>query len=188
MKGQKWRHFTTEGRNRCQDRVKLENVYYDVIHDTLREVHSTEMKYITLQALKAKIVKLHRTHLSCLFLDAEDLTEARMKHPRCTTSCENGRQDSRMIKTTLNNEGELQTTPSGILRTFTQFFQTTYFTINTDNENIARMARHIKTTVPPKASALFDSQSQRKSCIRRSNMEKRRRHQVTMVYVTTFTS
>jgi len=62
-----------------------------------------------------------------------------------------------MIKITLNIEGEPQTTPSGILRTFTQFFQTKYATINTDNENIARMARHIKTTVPPEASALFDT-------------------------------
>jgi len=60
-----------------------------------------------------------------------------------------------MIKTTLNNEGELQAKPSGILCSFTQFFQTKYATINTDNENKARLVRHIKTTVPPEANALF---------------------------------
>jgi hypothetical protein len=58
------RLFTKEGRSRRQDRVKLENVYYDVMYLTLSVIHSTETKYITPKAVKAKIVKPHRTNLS----------------------------------------------------------------------------------------------------------------------------
>jgi len=44
-KGQIWRLSTIEGRSRRQDRFKLENVYFDVMYGTLREVHATETKY-----------------------------------------------------------------------------------------------------------------------------------------------
>jgi len=71
MKGQ-MQLFSREGRSRRQDRVSLEIFYYDVIHDTLREAQFAETKYITLKALKSKTVKLHRSHLSRLFLDVED--------------------------------------------------------------------------------------------------------------------
>jgi len=65
--------FFTQGRSRHQDRVSLENFYYDVIYDTFREAQFAETKYsITLRALKAKRGNLHQTHLSRLFLDVED--------------------------------------------------------------------------------------------------------------------
>jgi hypothetical protein len=72
VKGQIRKFYIGEGTNRRQDRTRLVNFYYDAIYAAVQNTNHTDSTYITLKALKAKMISLHHEPLKCLFLDTDD--------------------------------------------------------------------------------------------------------------------
>jgi hypothetical protein len=64
--------FQHEGATHNRDRKEMENFYYDLIYQVLRDPSSQENIATTLRKLKAKIVRLHSIHQRGVHLDTED--------------------------------------------------------------------------------------------------------------------
>jgi hypothetical protein len=66
------------------------------------------------------------------------------------------RQKTQMVKEIRDVEGTLQTSPTAIVRTFKDFFETKYNTIITGNDSIQRIAWGIGKKVPPEANTALE--------------------------------
>ena len=64
-----WHLFTREGTEQKDDRIILENLYYNAIYNILNEPTNHETTAITLKHLKAKITRLHHAELRRILLD-----------------------------------------------------------------------------------------------------------------------
>jgi exonuclease III len=158
VKGQLRRLFIAEGTGRRRDRNSLENFYYETIYATLRDTEHSEAKYRTLQALRAKIVRLHHAPLQRLLLGTEEQDRSVGETPTLYHALrQKKRKKTQMVKEIRDVEGTLQTSPTAIVRTFKDFFETKYNTIITDNDSIQRIARGIGKKVPPEANTAFES-------------------------------
>ena len=66
-------------------------------------------------------------------------------------------QESRMINSVYDNDGNLQTTPINILRTFTMFMKKKYDTLLVDSDSVYRMLQRSKKHVPQEANDTLDA-------------------------------
>jgi len=64
--------FTSEGTKRGQDRQMPENFFHDAIYTALQDATITDMTYVTLKEMAAKIVRLHLEPHQRLFVDTEE--------------------------------------------------------------------------------------------------------------------
>ena len=111
----------------------------------------------TLQKLKAKIVRLHHAIHQRLLLDNEGHDRIMDEDPSLYHTLKlRRRRESRMVDGTYDSEWTLQTSPSKILRTFTEFMKK-YDTIQVDDESVHRMLRETCKTVPQLANDSFDA-------------------------------
>jgi hypothetical protein len=137
VKGQIRRLFISEGTSRRRDRNRLENSYYDVIYAILRDAERPETKYMTLQALKVKIVRLYHAPLHRLLLDTDDQERSVDETPsldHVLRRCE--RQEPRTVNEIRDMERNLQKSKPAIVRAFQNFMMTKYNTITPDTDSI----------------------------------------------------
>jgi hypothetical protein len=118
--------FIQEGTSRRRDRQILENFYYEAIYTALQEDNLRGTTFLTLKQLKAKakIVRLYHEPHHHLFLDNDDQNKIEDEEPSLHHLVKRQkRQDSRMANSVYDNDGNIQTTPMNILRTFTLFMK-----------------------------------------------------------------
>jgi hypothetical protein len=61
-----------------------------------------------------------------------------------------------MVNSVYDNDGNIQTTPMNILRTFTIFMKRKYDTIQVDSDSVYRMLQTSKKLVPQEANDAID--------------------------------
>jgi hypothetical protein len=147
-----------EGTSRRRDRQTLENFYYEAIYTALQEDNLRDTTFITLKQLKAKIVRLyHETHHH-LFLDNDDRNKMEDEEPSLHHLLKrHKRQESRMVNGFYDNDGNIQTMPMNILRTFTIFMKKKYDTIQVDPDSVYRMLQRSKKHISQEANNAFDA-------------------------------
>ena len=149
--------LTSEGTNRCWDHQTLENFYYDALYTVLHADTITDRSYVTLKKLKAKIVRLHQEPQKLLFLHTNEQDKCEDEMPSLYHVLRlRKRQESRTIDRVYNSEGNLQTSPPTILRTFTEFMKKKYSIITVDDDSLNRILQHTRKTVPPLATEALD--------------------------------
>jgi len=67
------------------------------------------------------------------------------------------RQESRMVNSVYGNDGNIQTTPMNILRTFTNFMKKKYDTLHVDSDSAHRMLQRSKKHIPQEANDALDA-------------------------------
>ena len=67
------------------------------------------------------------------------------------------RQESRMVNSVYDNDGNIQTTPMNILRTFIMFMRKKYDTIQVDCDSVNRMLQRSKQHIPQEANDALDA-------------------------------
>ena len=149
--------FIQEGTSRRRDRQTLENFYYEAIYTALQEVNFRDTTFLKLKQLKAKIVRLyHETHHH-LFLDNDDQNKMEDEPSLHHLQKRHKRQESRMDNRVYVNDGNIQTTPMNLLRTFIMFMKKKYDTIQVDSGSVNRMLQRWKKHIPQEANDALDA-------------------------------
>ena len=130
----------TKGKERARDDKMMENVYYTCIYDILQEPTQPRETSARLHQLKAKIIRLHNKRMQTITIDAKDpkmyqgentsifhLTQGRT------------RSEARMILEIQVENGNLQTTTTGMLNTFVGHMKRKYGPIQVDDECVDQM-------------------------------------------------
>jgi hypothetical protein len=66
------------------------------------------------------------------------------------------RQESRMVNSVYDNDGNIQITPMNVLRTFRMFMKKKYDTIQVDSDSVNRMLQRSKKHIPQEANNVLD--------------------------------
>jgi hypothetical protein len=110
-----------EGAARKKDRKELENFYYYVICQVLKDPLPKEKKAITWRSLKAKIIRLHSLQKRGVLLDTDDkdrlLGEDVTIHHYVKSR---KRKMARRVTHLIDETGALQTDQREIMRIFTE--------------------------------------------------------------------
>ena len=129
--------FIQEGTSLRRDRPTLENVYYEAIYTSLQEDNLRGTTFLTLKQMKTKIVRLYHEPHHHLSLDNDDQNKMEDEEPSLHNLLKrHKRQESRMVNSVYDNDGNIQTTPMNILRTFTMFMKKKYDTIQVDSDSV----------------------------------------------------
>jgi hypothetical protein len=108
VKGQIRRLFISEGTCRRRNRNSSENFYDDALYATLRDTEQPEAKYRTLQALRAKRVRLLHAPLQRLLLNTDEQDRSVGETPALYHVLrQQKRQETRMVKEIRDVEGNL---------------------------------------------------------------------------------
>jgi len=67
------------------------------------------------------------------------------------------RQESRMVNSVYDNDGNILTTPMNILRTFTMFMKKKYDTIQVNSDSVNRMLQRSKKHIPQEENDALDA-------------------------------
>jgi hypothetical protein len=62
-----------------------------------------------------------------------------------------------MVNSVYDNDGDIQTTPMNILRTFTIFMKKKYDTIQVDSDSVYRMLQILNKHIPQEANDALDA-------------------------------
>jgi len=147
-----------EGTSRRRDRQTLENFQYEAIYTALQEDKLRDTTFLTLKQLKAKIVRLYHEPHQHLFLLNDDQNTMEDEEPSLHHLLKrHKRQESRMVNSVYDKDGNTQTTPMNVLRTFTMFMKKKYDTIQVDSDSVNRMLRRSKKHIPQEANDALDA-------------------------------
>ena len=132
--------FTKEGTDRNYDRVTMENFYYAAIYDLLRDPGHDASKLTALRGLKAKIVRLNSSHRKRLLVDTSDQDRIAGEVPSLYHLIKTRRrQESRLIKEILDDDGILQTTSTSILKAFAVHFRKKFGPIRSNVQSLQQL-------------------------------------------------
>jgi hypothetical protein len=144
VKEQIRKYFVCKGATRRQDRAKLENFYYEAIYDVLRYTSHARTTHIALNALKAKIVRLH-SGKSTQLLGVDDQDKPVDEPPTLYQVLKQKKwQTSRLILNVRDADGTTHTSPRAMLRTFVDRMESKYDDIQVDPGNVNSMLRGIR--------------------------------------------
>ena len=148
--------FIQEGASRRRDRQTLENFYYEAIYTALQEDNLRDTTFLTLKQLKAKIVRLYHEPHHHRFLD-DDQNKMEDEEPTLHHLLKRHKmQESRTVNS-VYDDGNIQTTPMNVLRTFTMFMRKKYDTIQVDSDSVNRMLQGSKKHIPQEANDALDA-------------------------------
>ena len=139
--------FMTEGKERAQFDTTMENYYCACIYDILQDQSHPGEKSVRLRQLKAKIIRLHNKRIQTIMVDTRDPTMYQGGTPSLFHLIESRkRRDARTTTDIRDENGELQTTTRGLLRTFVGYMMRKYGPILVEVQCVDHMvtAGHIR--------------------------------------------
>jgi len=98
----------------------------------------------------------HETHHH-LFLDNDDQNKMEDEPSLHHLQKRHKRQESRMDNRVYVNDGNIQTTPMNLLRTFIMFMKKKYDTIQVDSDSVNRMLQRSKKHIPQEVNDALDA-------------------------------
>ena len=149
--------FIQEGAERRREHTAMENFYYAAIYDILQDTHPHDTTAIALQQLKARIVRIYSMRQQRVFLDNSEHDRLAGEEPTLYHILKRRRrQESRMITSVHDSNGNKHTSTSDILRTFTTFMRSKYDDIAVDAGSVKHMARVGTKTIPAEVKDYLD--------------------------------
>jgi exonuclease III len=127
--------FRQEEAERRKEFRHMENFYYECTYDIVNDTAFNNGSIAALNHLKAKIVKLNAQRLHMTMSDTESSHLLSGEPPTLYQQIpQHKRKDNRLVRSVRDGEANIQTSPPGIAKTFTRFFQEKYAKISVDLE------------------------------------------------------
>jgi len=149
--------FIQEGTSRRKDRQTLENFYYETIYTALQEDNLRDTTFLTLKQLKTKIVRLYHEPHHHPFLDNDDQNKMEVEEASLHHVLKRHKRQECCMVNNIYDDGNIQTTPMNILRTFTMFMKKKYDTIQVDSDRVNRMLQRTNKHIPQEANDALDA-------------------------------
>jgi len=145
--------FIAEGTNRRRDHKQLEDFYYHAIYGALKDDKPNETKILTLKRLKAKIVNLHSKNKKRLLIDSGEQYMTTEEEPTIYRLIKRWkRQTSRMIDWTYDTDEVIQTSATGIMRTFVKYISNKFETLPVNENQIRGLLHRMKARIKQEAN------------------------------------
>jgi hypothetical protein len=156
VKGQIKKFFAGEGAVRRQDRLGMENIYYDAIYAAIREVTNTATLHGILKELKGRIIRLHNGPNQRLLLDTDGQKEQLDETPTLFHLMrQRKRQQSRHISHVNDVNGNTYRSAREIRRVFTGHLQQTFDAIKAETHSIQALLEGVKKQIAPEANEMI---------------------------------
>ena len=176
--------FLQEGAEQRREHIAMENFYYAAIYDILQDTHPHDTTAIALQQLKARIVRIYSMRQQRVFLDNSEHDRLASEETTLYHTLKRWRrQESRMITSVHDTNGNNHTSTSDILRTFTNLMRSKYDDIAVDAGSVKHMARIGTKTIPAETK---DSLLPWRSCTLRCERGKYKKRRAAMDYARNF--
>jgi len=150
--------FTKEGAERNVDRRKLEDFYYTVIYDVVRDSGHYADTMLKLKSLKTKIIRLNNTYRQRMMLNTAEQdridgeTLSLHHHIKCRK-----RQENLIIRTIRDDNRVTQETSPAILNAFTTHFRKAFQSIDVQEDCMKKVLQHgIRPITPEMNSTLTE--------------------------------
>ena len=150
--------FTKEGAERNADRRSLEDFYYKVIYDVVRDPGHYADKMLKLKSLKAKIVRLNNTYSQRMMLNTAEQDRIDGETPSLQHLIKSRkRQENRMIRTIRDDNGVTQETSPTMLKAFTTYYCNAFRSIDVQEDCMEKVLQHgIRPITPEMNSTLTE--------------------------------
>jgi hypothetical protein len=128
------RLYLREQASRRREQKQMENHLYESIRDLLNRTDYLPNRFITLNKLKAQIVRLHSDRLRCVLNDNADNVRTGGDHPTIYHVIKTTWRRTELTITNMkDNTGAMIHSPREIAKMFTTYLREKYIHIPTDN-------------------------------------------------------
>jgi endonuclease/exonuclease/phosphatase family metal-dependent hydrolase len=156
VKGQIKKFFAGEGAVRRQDRLGMENFYYDAMYAAIGGVTNTATLCEILKELKGRIIQSQHGPNQRLLLDTDGQDEQLDETPTLFHLMrQRKRQQSRHIGHVNDSNEKTYTSAREIRRGFTEHLQQTFDTIKVETHSIQALFEGVKVQIAPEANEMI---------------------------------
>ena len=136
----------------------MENVYYEVIYNLLREPRDHARKATILKHMKSKITRLHHEQQKRLFLKNADRGRIDDNSPSSYHLIWARKwQERRTVQTIQDRNGVTHTTMADTKHTFKDYMHTKFDIIPADGESLRRLMQNVTRALPQDAAKALDT-------------------------------
>jgi len=144
------RLFIQEGTEQNSNRRRMEDFYYGVIYDIVRQAGQNSDKMTKLNCLKAKIIRLNNTYQQRVMLNNSEQDRAEGETPTIHHIIKSRkRQETRTIDKLRDDNDEQQETSKTIMKAFTNHFQRALQPIDVQAESMKESLHLITQIINP---------------------------------------
>jgi len=127
----------------------MEDFYYTVIYDVVRDPGQHTDKVLKLKSLKANIVRLNNTYRQRVMLNTAEHDRTEGETPSLHRLIKNRkRQENRMTSTILDDNGVTQETSPAILKAFTTHFRKAFQFIDVQEDCMEKVLQRGIRPIP----------------------------------------